>query len=192
VIDVRQLCRTSLLSNGPRENPQRTPKKLSVLLPIVFIACLVVWAHFGSGIGVFRAHIQSEPGWDEFQAEYRIGFFGNDGQFVRAVQNGYNLFHHTYRYASRFTRKTQADAVNACASCHTAQDLAYGFVNSDRFDAKLGKRLSFEDRVRACYAGPMNGFIPTVYDPAVRDIRLLARAVAHQLQLGEGALPPPK
>lgn len=166
--------------------------KWGVLIPIGFIACIVVWAHFGSGVGVFRARVVSESGWDRFRAEYRIGYFGNDGQFVRAVQNGYNLFYRTYRYAPRFTRRTAADANNACASCHTAEDLAYGFVNSDRFDPKLGKRLSFEDRVRACYAGPMNGFVPTVYDPAVRDIRLLARAVAHHLQLGEGALRSPK
>jgi hypothetical protein len=41
-----------------------------------------------------------------------------------------------------------------------------------------------------CYAGPMDGFVPTFYDPAVRDIRLLARAVAHHLQLSEGASRP--
>jgi hypothetical protein len=34
----------------------------------------------------------------------------------------------------------------------------------------------------------MGGFVPTTYDPAVRDIRLLARAVAHHLQLSEGAI----
>jgi hypothetical protein len=66
--------------------------------------------------------------------------------------------------------------------------LAYSFVNSDRFVAKLGVRVSFEDHVRRCYARSMQGFVPTIYDPAVRDIRLLARAVAHHLQLGEGAL----
>ncbi len=42
--------------------------------------------------------------------------------------------------------------------------------------------------MRRCYAGSMDGFVPTIYDPAVRDIRLLARAVAHHLQLSEGAL----
>jgi hypothetical protein len=60
-------------------------------------------------------------------------------------------------------------------------------VNSDRFDATLGKRMSFEERVMRCYAGPMDGFVPTLYDPAVRDIRILARAIAHHLQLSEGA-----
>jgi hypothetical protein len=34
----------------------------------------------------------------------------------------------------------------------------------------------------------MEGYVPMIYDPAVRDIRLLARAVAHHLQLTEGAL----
>jgi hypothetical protein len=33
----------------------------------------------------------------------------------------------------------------------------------------------------------MDGFVPTLYEPAVRDIRILARAVAYHLQLSEGA-----
>jgi len=156
------------------------------------IAAFVLWAHFGSGVPVFHSAVTAEPGWDRFRATYGINHFGDDGQFVRAVQNGYNLFFHTYRYAPRFTRKTAADRANACASCHTAEDLAYSFVNSDRFDPALGKRLSFEDRVRWCYANSIDGFVPTVYDPAVRDIRLFARAVAHHLQLGEGASRPKK
>jgi hypothetical protein len=36
----------------------------------------------------------------------------------------------------------------------------------------------------------MDGFVPTLYEPAVRDIRILARAVAHHLQLREGARKP--
>jgi hypothetical protein len=36
----------------------------------------------------------------------------------------------------------------------------------------------------------MAGYAPTIYDPAVRDLRLLARAVAHHLDLGEGARRP--
>lgn len=156
------------------------------------IAAFVLWAHFGSGVPVFHSAVTAEPGWDRFRAAYGINYFGDDGQFVRAVQNGYNLVFHTYKYAPRFTRKTAADRASACASCHTAEDLAYSFVNSDRFDPALGRRLSFEDRVRWCYARSIDGFVPTVYDPAVRDIRLFARAVAHHLQLGEGAPRPKK
>jgi len=152
------------------------------------IAGFVLWAHFGSGIQVFRSQVSSAPGWQQFRASYSVDDFGADSYFTRAVQNGYNLFYFTHEHGSRFTRKTARDAVNACAGCHTAEDLAYGFVNSDRFDASLGKRVSFEERVMRCYAGPMNGFVPTLYDPAVRDIRILARAVAHHLQLSEGAL----
>jgi cytochrome c len=152
------------------------------------VVVFVLWAHLASGVRVFRSEVAPEPGWARFRADYRIDYFGNDGQFVRAAQNGYNLVFYTHKYASRFTRKFAADRVNACASCHTPEDLAYGFVNSDRVDPKLGRRISFEDRVRACYARAMNGFVPTIYDPAVRDIRILARAIAHHLQLGEGAL----
>lgn len=157
------------------------------MLPVLAVAGFVVWAHLGSGVPVFRSQVSSAPGWQQFRTAYGVDQFGTDGYFTRAVQNGYNLFFFTSEYGTRFTRKHRGDAVNACSSCHTVEDLAYGFVKSDRFDAKLGKRVSFEERVMRCYAGPMDGFVPTLYDPAVRDIRLLARAVAHHLQLSEGA-----
>jgi hypothetical protein len=162
----------------------RVPK----LAALAVIVAFVLWAHFGSGIPVFHAQVVSEPGWEKFRADYGLEYFGYDGQFVRAVQNGYNLFFHTHKYASRFTRKGAGEPANSCGACHSAEDLAYSFVGSDRFDPRLGKRLSFEDRVRRCYAASVDGFVPTVYDPAVRDIRLMARAVAHHLQLSEGAL----
>jgi len=162
--------------------------RIKTLAKVGLVAGFVLWAHLGSGVQAFRSGVSSEPGWKKFSVDYGINHFGEDGQFVRAVQNGYNLVFYTYKYASRFTRKTAGDRVNSCAACHTAEDLAYAFVNSDRFDPRLGQRVSFEDRVRMCYAGPMDGFAPTIYDPAVRDIRLFARAVAHHLQLSEGAL----
>lgn len=159
-----------------------------MVILVSLIAGFVILTHVMPGVRVFRAEGTIEPGWEKFQKEYQIDHFGDDGQFVRAVQNGYNLVHHTYKYAPRFTRKVAGDRENACASCHSVQDLAYAFVNSDRFNQKLGKRMSFEDSVRRCYAGSMDGFVPTIYDPAVRDIRLLARAVAYHLKLGEGAI----
>jgi len=158
------------------------------IFPTAGLAAFVLWIHFGSGLPVVRPQISPAPGWQQFLAKYRIDAFGTDGYFTRAAQHGYGLFHFTYEYGNRFTRKTADDAVNSCSSCHTVEDLAYGFVSSDRFDIKLGKRVSFEERVMRCYVGPMNGFVPTLYDPAVRDLRVLARAVAHHLQLTEGAL----
>lgn len=157
------------------------------IFPIVAIAAFVIWAHFGSGARTFRSQVPPAPGWAQFRASYGVDSFGADGYFTRAVQNGYNLFYFTSAYGGRFTRKSSREAVHSCAGCHTAEDLAYGFVNSDRFDAQLGKRVSFEERVMRCYAGPMDGFVPTLYDPAIRDIRILARAVANHLQLSEGA-----
>ncbi|HXZ55343.1 MAG TPA: hypothetical protein VEH03_07800 [Burkholderiales bacterium] len=164
------------------------PTRRRAFAVVGLIVAFVLWAHLGSGVQTFRSEVSSEPGWEKFSAEYDVSYFGDDGQFVRAVQSGYNLVFYTYKYAPRFTRKTAGDRVNACGSCHTAEDLAYAFVSSDRVDPRLGIRLSFEDRVRRCYAGPMNGFVPTIYEPAVRDIRLFARAVSHHLQLSEGAL----
>ena len=171
-----------------RRRPRASATRAWTIAMVTVMVGFVLWAHFASGVPVFRSEVPSEPGWDRFRADYRIDHFGNDGQFVRAVQNGYNLVYYTPRYASRFTPTPVAGRAGACASCHTPDDLAYAFVNSDRLDPKLGKRISFEDRVRRCYAGSLGGFVPTIYDPAVRDIRLLARAVAHHLQLGEGAL----
>jgi cytochrome c len=154
---------------------------------VVLMAAFVLWAHLGSGVPVFRSDSPAEPGWDRFRVEYDIDHFGADGQFARAVRNGYNLVHHTDRHASRFTRVAAGAGATTCAGCHSVEDLAYSFVNSDRVDPKSGRRLSFEDRVRWCYGNSLNGYVPTVYDPAVRDIRLLARAVARHLGLGEGA-----
>ena len=174
-------------AEGKRE-PAAGSARGKTLIIVGVIAGFVLWAHLGSGVQAFRSQVSSEPGWDKFRADYQVSYFGDDGQFVRAVQSGYNLVFYTYKYAPRFTRRTASDRVNACGACHTAEDLAYAFVNSDRFDPKLGMRVSFEDRVMRCYAGAMNGFVPTIYDPAVRDIRLFARAVAHHLQLSEGAI----
>ena len=155
---------------------------------VALLVGFVLWAHWGSGSPVFRSEVTPEAGWDKFRADYEVDYFGRDGQFVRAVQNGYNLVTHTDKYAPRFTRRRAGDAINSCSDCHTMEDLAYGFVNSDRYDANAGKRISFEEQVQRCYTGRLDGFVPTVYDPAVRDIRLLARAVSHHLQLTEGAL----
>jgi hypothetical protein len=167
------------------------PRLLSLdypFVPTVLVACFVIWAHWFSQLPQFRSHVTIEPGWVQFQAAYRVTDFGGDGYFVRAAQNGYNVFYFAPKYAWRFTRKTGADRVNTCASCHTPEDMAYSFVNSDRLEAKVGRRVSFEDRIMRCFAGSMDGFIPTLYDPTVRDLRIFARTVAHHLQLSEGAL----
>ncbi|NMG77141.1 hypothetical protein [Aromatoleum diolicum] len=162
-----------------------------VLLRGALAAGLVIgfalWAHFGSGRPGFSPRVSPEPGWGAFRAAYGVDTFGHDGYFVRAVQNGYNLVHHTHKYAWRFTRKGALDRPNACIDCHSAESLAYAFATGDRFEARLDRRVSFEERVIRCYAGHLDGFIPTIYDPAVRDIRIFARMVAHHLQLGEGA-----
>jgi len=181
---------------GPRELESKAKAagrrfRFPIPLRVALMVAVVLWAHFGSGAPVFRSDVQAEPGWERFRIAYDIDHFGADGQFARAVRNGYNLVHHTETYASRFTRAVTSGGAptrpTTCSGCHSAEDLAYSFVNSDRVDPKLGRRISFEDRVRWCYANALNGFAPTIYDPAVRDIRLLARAVARHLGLGEGA-----
>jgi len=156
-------------------------------VPVAAVVLVAVFAHFGPSAGILRAHLPPAPGWSAFRSENGIDEFGEDGYFSRAVQEGYGLFFHTSQYAPRFTRRTAADAVNSCSGCHSVQDLAHGLVTSDRFDATLRKRVSFEERVMRCYAQQLDGFVPSIYDPAVRDLRMLARAVGHHLQLSEGA-----
>src|SRR5688572_21580510 len=122
-------------SDGPADKntdgsaPVSRKKALAL---VCAMAVFVLWAQLGSGIHVFRSEVVSEPGWEKFRREYRIGHFGEDGQFVRAVQNGYNLVYHTHKYAPRFTRDATDNRAQSCVACHTAEDLAYGFVNSDR------------------------------------------------------------
>ena len=179
------------LAAGHERRRSARKARLAVVLRGALSAALIIgfalWAHFGSGRPAFSPHGKSEAGWETFRAAYGVDTFGHDGYFVRAIQNGYNLVHHTHRYAWRFTRKGAHDHPNACIDCHSAEALAYAFASGDRFDARLGRRMSFEDHVKRCYATHLDGFVPTIYDPAVRDIRIFARMVAHHLQLGEGA-----
>jgi hypothetical protein len=168
-------------------------KKYRLLTPYLItpvLVLLVIWAHLWSGNQVFHSQIRQEPGWAQFKQDYAVSEFGEDGYFVRAVQNGYNLFYNTPRYGWRFTRSEFGGAEPSCGSCHTPEDIAYGFVSADRFDPLLERRVSFEERLMRCYSSPsrLNGFVPTLYDPAIRDLRILARLVAHHLQLSEGAL----
>ncbi len=180
-------------SNAPEQSKQRpgigwvVARVVKPFGAVAAILTFVLWAHFGSGLPVFHPKVAPAAGWQQFRAQYGLDAFGDDGYFIRAAQHGYNLFFFTHEHGSRFTRKTARDEVRSCSGCHTVEDLAYGFVNADRYDERLGRRVSFEERVMRCYAGPMDGFVPTLYDPAVRDLRILARGVAHHLQLGEGA-----
>lgn len=180
----------ALAAGRERRRAARRARLIVVLRGALSAAVVVgfaLWAHIGSGRPVFSPHGKPEAGWDAFRAAYGVDDFGRDGYFVRAIQNGYNLVHHTHRYAWRFTRKGALDHPNACIDCHSAEALAHAFASGDRFDARLGRRVSFEEHVMRCYASRLDGFVPTIYDPAVRDIRIFARMVAHHLQLGEGA-----
>ena len=173
-----------------RQRAARQARRIVVLrgaLAAAAVVGFVLWAHVGSGRPAFSPHGAPEAGWHAFRDAYGVDAYGRDGYFVRAIQNGYNLVHQTHKYAWRFTRKGSLDHPNACIDCHSAEALAYAFAAGDRFDARLGRRVSFEEHVMRCYATHLDGFIPTIYDPAVRDIRIFARMVAHHLQLGEGA-----
>src|SRR5580765_5770587 len=91
----------------------------SPLIAAAVIAGFVLWAHLGSNRPVFTSHVSFEPGWKDFRAAYSVDDFGEDGHFVRAAQNGFNVFFLTHKYAGRFTRKLVTDRINACASCHS-------------------------------------------------------------------------
>ena len=165
---------------------------LRKMLSVMTIVLFVVWAHVYSGKKVFvpAAKADTDAGWLAFSKKYNVEESGADGYYVRAVRHGYDLVHKTYAAAWRFTRKTANSDVSACSNCHSDEQIAYSFVNADRYDSNLGKRVSFEERIARCYTKHMDGFVPTVYDPAIRDIRIFARMIAHHLQFGEGQLKP--
>jgi cytochrome c len=160
------------------------------MLSVMAVLLFVIWAHAYSGKKAFVPAAKAEPdaGWLAFSEKYNVMENGNDGYYVRAVKNGYALVHKTYEAGWRFTRKTANSNISACIDCHSDEQIAYAFVNADRYDSKLGKRVSFEERVTRCYTKHLDGFVPTIYDPAIRDIRIYARMIAHHLQFGEGQL----
>ena len=164
---------------------QRTLLSLKIVLLIGF-----VWLshEFAGGYKPGRYDSALAAEWNLFKQKYNVDSFGGDGYFVRGVRHGFGLVNKTYDFAWRFTRKTATDKPNSCGSCHTPEDLAYAFVSSDRFDPDLRKRVSFEERVTRCYVKYLDGFVPTIYDPAIRDIRIYARMVANSLELTEGSL----
>ena len=170
-----------------RARSERLKAILRDLLLAAGIASVALWAHLWSGLPVFSAHGSVEPGWPEFSAKYGGESFGADGYFTRAAQNGYNILYNTPKHASRFTRKGADQHPNSCVHCHTPEAIAISFASSDRFDTRIGRRISFEERVMRCYVNHLDGYVPTIYDPAVRDIRILARLVAHRMQLAEGS-----
>lgn len=166
-------------------------KKFSTPIKFLTLIALVLLAHIYGGHGLpGNPDPALNDKWIAFNDKYGVERFGQDGYFGRAIRNGHALVNKTYDYAWRFTRKTAASKNNSCSSCHSPEDLAYAFVNSDRFNPKYGKRISFEESVMRCYVKNMDGFVPTIYDPAIRDIRIFSRMVAHDLKLTEGSVKP--
>lgn len=164
-------------------------KRITLLIKLFSLIAFAFFSHIFAGNdlpGSVDPALDAE--WVTFSNKHGIDRFGQDGYFGRAIRNGHALVNKTYDYAWRFTRKTSTSENNSCNNCHSPEDLAYAFVNSDRFDSRYDKRVSFEESVMRCYVKQMDGFVPTIYDPAVRDIRIFARMVAHDLKLVEGSV----
>jgi len=160
------------------------------LFKISLVIGFVLFAHF-----FISAHLpaQTDPAlalkWKIFKKAHKVDEFGKDGYFARAIKNGHALFYKTWDFAWRFTKRSAAHPKNSCADCHKPIAMAYAFVNSDRFKESIGRRVSFEEQVMRCYIKNLDGFAPTIYDPAIRDIRIFARMIAHHHQLTEGSIP---
>lgn len=163
-------------------------KKTQLFFLTFFIIAFVVWGHTSANFKVKKSVDDEQQHWQQFIAQYPVQEFGEDGYFVRAIRNGFKLFHYTDKYAFRFTSNQLPENRNSCADCHTLSDLAYGFVQSDRFKPDFKKRVSFEEQLMRCYVSKdrLAGFTPTIFDPAIRDLRILARLVAYKNQLSEG------
>ena len=68
---------------------------MKAVAAVAGIAAFVLTAHLSGLFPVFRSHVTVEPGWPQFRAAYGLTEFGEDGHFVRAAQNGYNVFYFT-------------------------------------------------------------------------------------------------
>jgi len=122
------------------------------LAALAAIIGFLLWAHLASGVPVFDSQVESEPGWERFRVEYGINYFGEDGQFVRAVQNGYNLFFHTHKYATRFTRKRAGDGVNSAADA--TRQKSSPIVSSTRTASIRSSAGGFHSRIECVGAMP--------------------------------------
>ncbi len=140
-----------------------------------------------------KLEVEMEKEWEKAAQKYQVREVnGADGYYYRAIKGGFLVFHNTSKEASRFTRKTMSSPKNSCASCHTERGLAQSFANSDRVNAKVGRRVSFEESVQRCFLDKdrMDGFMPSWGDPVIRDLRIFARDVARHYELTEGSLTP--
>ena len=117
---------------------------------------------------------------DQFQLDQK---FGAGGYFSQAVQHGYNLFTDTPKHASRFVGNDKT-----CQQCHSPKDMAYAFVSMDRYNPKIGKRLSFETQIRRCYVKQLAGHMPPFFDPSLQDLKIFARFMSIGYGLQEGSL----
>ena len=87
----QQILSDSNMRGEEKQNARTRATARKIPLMVGLMLRFVLWAHFASGVRVFHSESTAESGWDKFRADYGIAYFGDDGQFVRAVQNGYNL-----------------------------------------------------------------------------------------------------
>ena len=87
----QQILSDSNVRGEEKQNARTRATAWKIPLMVGLMLSFVLWAHFVSDVRVFHSESTSEPGWEKFRADYGIAYFGEDGQFVRAVQNGYNL-----------------------------------------------------------------------------------------------------
>ncbi len=162
--------------------------KLQLPLSTLLIVLLVVWGHFSPEMNSRQDNSAPRLAWEYFTEEFPVKEFGSDGYFVRAIQNGFNIFYFTSQFAPRFTSTSSSGDQKSCSSCHSAKDIGFSFVQSDRFNQQLQKRLSFEESMMRCYVKTdrINGFAPTIFDPAIRDLRIFSRLIGYKYQLSEG------
>ncbi len=162
-------------------------KKRAFLLKVTAISLVVLTVHISSR----NTDSHNDDSHHEFtQLMTPLGLYeiGEDGYYIRAVKNGYDIFRNTPRYAGRFTTKSASDKVNSCSDCHTLKQLSYAWVTSDRYVEKYNRRLMFEEKVMRCYVAEdrMNGYAPSFFDPAIQNIKILSRFMAQGLGLSEG------
>ena len=168
--------------------PTRFAPLIRPLGAVILVVGFVLWAHFGSGDREVSVASEVDARMAAVSRRLRARHLRR-GRLLRArgpERLQPVLFHESIRAGASRARPRPTRSIPAPPA---TRPRTWPTLSSTPIASTPGwdERLSFEENVMRCYAGHMDGFVPTLYDPAIRDLRILARGVAHHLQLGEGA-----
>jgi len=157
---------------------------LSWVLLALFVSVVLLFHKYSDHVFYNQMVDVDDAGVALLQDKFDLdGKFRKGGYFTQAVYDGYNKFTDTPKHSPRFTGNDKS-----CSDCHAPEDMAYAFIQMDRFDIRYSKRVSFEEQVMRCYVKQLDGHVPPFYDPALQNLKIFARFLSIGYGLQEGSL----